>query len=598
MVRCVFANSDHLLDISYDFPTSWQAFDSPMQWLTYVCKKDKLPGMATKAVISYKGKTLRDWESSLVMSSSPKSSTELVEPTTAEDEKSISVDAERRKREFEAAMLRAERGLRLECVGQDRHFRKYWCFDGISDQVWVGPAERSLSDGPNAPVNFGYDGSRTKEFAALRRINEESWACFSLSDGTLQALYEYLANGPMGVRESLLLEQLRNLKIRGGFSGGEIEGKPESGGSEPQAADSEDGYNWKQLPHIGDVVWARKGSDPKTAVWYPVLVVDPEEEEAPVCNDDDLSDDEWQRSGSDYLGKRVLLSIFDKRKNKKVMERGKIVGWLPVDVADFKSEVTGENAALWRVKLDDKAYSSQDLEEYEVKEAIKAFMKEEAVKKGKDSEYLSRKSMFGQTVKWLHGQFMDDREVIERFAIKDVLPYVEFREERIQEMRRANKAKLLQQVERANQYLEEHSTSQDKEEDLKEILRELGLSIKAEQKTSPEFQASCRHCMRHPRIMTVIQRNLDNTPLVGTVRELREQLLAIYKKLEVRTSLHVYACLCASVSCMHSRECGIWRWAGCCWSTVGILDLAMTLELARQRFCGVALGADLLTVML
>ena len=511
-----------------------------MQWLINIRQKEKLPGLATKGVILYKGKSLRDCESSMSPPNAAKPTSEAAEPAVTEDEAGYGVDAERRKREFEAAMRRAERGLRLECVGQDRHRRKYWCFDGIVDRVWVSPSHAVAADTSDGAVDFGFDGLRTREFASLRRATEESWDCYAVSDGTLRALYDYLSCGPLGPRESALLEQLRNLKVRGGFGGADSvdatsEGAQGASEPPPAAADSDEGYDWKQLPHIGDVVWARKGTDPKTAVWFPVVVVDPEGDEpapAAVSDASDDEDDEWQKSGSEYLRKRVILTIFDNRRNKSVSEKGRIVGWLPAEIADFKSEVTGENAALWRVKLDDKAFSSQDLEEYEVKEAMKNYARAEALKRSKDSEYLSSRSMFGQTIKWLHGQYLDDRQTVECFPLKDVLPFVEFREERIQEMRRANKAKVLQQVERANQYLEEHSSSQDKEEDLREIWRELGLSIRAEQ-VSAEFQASSRHCMRHPRVMTVIQRNQDYAPFVATVKELREQLLALYGKLEV-----------------------------------------------------------------
>ena len=456
----------------------------------------------------------------------------------AEDDAGFSVDTERRKREFESALARAEKGLRLEAVGLDRHFRRYWCLDGQTDRVWVSPSTKAEYSS-KAPVDFGFDGEKIKDFAALRKAAEEGWICYSLHDDTLKALYDYIASGPMGVREARLMEQMRAHKIRGGFSDSDA---PQESGESFNVADSEEGYEWIQLPHIGDIVWARKGSDPKTALWFPVLVVDPEDDATAAEQESDYSsDEEWQTSGSEYIRRRVLLTIFDNRKNKEVKEKGRIVGWLPAEVADFKSEKTGEMAALWRVKLDDKAYSSQDLEEYEVKEAIKNYAKAEALKKSKDSEFLSRNCMFGQSVKWLYGQYMDDNETTECFPLKDVLPFVEFRDDRIQEMRRANKAKVLQQVERANQYLEDHSSNQDKKEDMKEILRDLGLSIRTDSQENSELQASCRHCMRHPRIMTVIQRNLNNTPFVPTVGELREQLLAFFNKLQVDLNLEFVA---------------------------------------------------------
>jgi len=86
----------------------------------------------------------------------------------------------------------------VEQVGQDRWGRAYWVFDGIPDRVWVC-TERS-ANGSNAGAqrigapedqegnNYGCDGARTSDFAAIREkaAPTAEWACYWRDDGTLQ----------------------------------------------------------------------------------------------------------------------------------------------------------------------------------------------------------------------------------------------------------------------------------------------------------------------------------------------------------------------------------------------------------------------------
>ena len=79
-------------------------------------------------------------------------------------------------------------------------------------------------------------------------------------------------------------------------------------------------------------------------------------------------DNEWLKAGSEFIGKRVELTI-SCDDGSEYTETGRVVGWLPADVSDFLSD-QGEYVALWRVKFDDRTVTSQDLEELEVVEAI------------------------------------------------------------------------------------------------------------------------------------------------------------------------------------------------------------------------------------
>jgi len=90
---------------------------------------------------------------------------------------------------------------------------------------------------------------------------------------------------------------------------------------------------------------------------------------------------------------------------------GRVVGWLPADVSDFVSDATSAPAPLWRAKLDDKSLTSQDLEEHEVRAAVKAALRADAARAAERAQFLSSKSMFGQSVRFLYGELFERDEV-------------------------------------------------------------------------------------------------------------------------------------------------------------------------------------------
>lgn len=45
------------------------------------------------------------------------------------------------------------------------------------------------------------------------------WQCFTVEDGTLRRLFNFLSEGPKGRREKALLEALQDHGLKGGFDG-------------------------------------------------------------------------------------------------------------------------------------------------------------------------------------------------------------------------------------------------------------------------------------------------------------------------------------------------------------------------------------------
>ena len=568
-------------------------YDTPTHWIKAATGISKF---AAKAMILYKGEKIKSVEESFEFpldagrkGGGAQRERSEVDTLMSEfrDESLLNIDTERRKREIQAALKRAQKGLRYEPVGYDRWHRSYWCFDGISDRLWV----HSLAQPSEAPANrggqakkatvvagcwqsskdFGIDGRASEEYKKLgvQAQTGADWAVYCKNDGTLQALTEVLSSGPNGKREAALLEALRERGMLDGLSGAGEGGKDAVSSSSPTQPqkddnemkdghmrsfkprgddsykDKEEGYEWNELPSIGDLAWARLGEGHKRA-WYPVLITEPpaaaapEEDDAQTESDDDEdAEDEWQSSGSDYLGKRLMVEVSGGgRRGEKLLALGRITGWLPKELADFTSEVTNEAAALWRLKFEDRKLKFQDLEEFEVKEGIIRWMREESKKKSEASQVLSSRSMFGQTITKVHTRLFNDDESVEILGLNDLQPYLPFKEQHEQEMRRAGKTRVLQQVMLANQYLEEHGSSVDREVDLAELMRKLGIANRSEGDLSAEMRASTKHCAHFPRILNVVQENRDNLPWITTPKELKRQLQAICAKLLVSVALH------------------------------------------------------------
>jgi hypothetical protein len=565
------------------FESAPQVFDSVSRWICFVHKKQKV-SLPSKTVVFYKGQSLKEWEQVLMQSSGGETgiqhSSEAANGLDGDDEIGLAVDMERRKREYKAAVRRVEKGFRVEPLGYDSALRSYWLFQSLLDSssqvVWVcepGACKGGLPGRGDhhdaAPGDASPDflaGSNSRKIGTKRAANipRDEWHRFTTADGSLQRLCEYFLQHPQGLRESRLLELLQNLTSKSLAA----EKKVEGASAENVVVDlresvaPQEEYVWNEIPEIGDIVWARKRSETRSGVsysWHPVKLVDPKAEE-PLTEDEEVEDpfeedddEEWHKSGSEFIGKRVLMTIRDDASGSDYTETGRVFGWLPADVADFKSD-QGEYVALWRVKFDDRHVTSQDLEELEVKEAIAKYSRAQAVKRNKESEYLSQTSMFGQKIKWVHGQYMNTREQVETFSISDILPYDAFRAKRMQELEALGSSKILAQVQKADDYLEERNVGETGGDNIKEVLLELGLGGMVGVDLSPELEAACRSCLQQPRVMAVVERGQDRLRAVCTVDELIAQLFAVVDCLKVQCDALVTLTL---VDIYHSHA--VWR---------------------------------------
>ena len=572
-------------------------YDTPTQWIKDTTDMKRF---ACKLMVHHKGEKLKTLEEKLDFGDESKSKSGVqnqnseVDALMSEvrDESMMNIDVERRKREIQTALKRAQKGLRYDPIGFDRWHRSYWCLDGITDRVWVrsgalkgtqktagallalAPVQHALVAGCWASgTDFGFDGQKTERFKKLGKEAEAAsdWVVYYKNDGTLQALVDVLKSGPNGKRESALILAMREHGVLEGLVGfesgenGKVECTASPGlrdaangdadvqggqgrslrlkGEADECKEQEDGFEWNELPSIGDLVWARMGEGNKRA-WHPVVVIEPpvgtDIDDAQTESDDDEEEaDEWQKTGSEFIGKRVLIEVAEKRGTARV-QAANIVGWLPKDLSDFKDPITQEPAALWHVKFDDKRLGGQDLEEYEVKDGILRSLREEAKKKSDASEILSSRSMFGQTIKKVYVKLFNEDEDTAMMPLGDLQPFQQFREQHEQDLRRAGKTKILQQVKLANVYLDEHGSQTDKEQDVTDLLRKLGLVNRTHQAsdTSVEFKAALQHCAHFPRILNVVQDHRDAIPWITTTRELKVQVAAISVKLLLSAQMH------------------------------------------------------------
>ena len=85
--------------------------------------------------------------------------------------------------------------------------------------------------------------------------------------------------------------------------------------------------------------------------------------------------DEWLTSGNSYIGKRIRRSVLDGVGRMKAVD-GVVQGWLPAELSRFWSESSERPAALWRVVYDDALIGQEDLEDFEVEEAVQVYQLE------------------------------------------------------------------------------------------------------------------------------------------------------------------------------------------------------------------------------
>ena len=453
-------------------------FHSVVEWIKAFTQRTRI---TSKLLVWFKGRTIKTAEGDLPpLQSGAADALDLGDLGDLGGD-AMAIDAERRKREVAAALRKAEKGLRYGPAGLDRWGRAYWLFDGVRDRVWVcgqrRPGEARVG-GPDAGgadgADYGFDGQRTKDFGRMHGDAPPAaeWACYWRGDGTLQELLRVLEAGPRGRFEGPLLKALgegldlaakeedaavKREEVEEALAALAEGGEGAEGGlkrEEGAGGGAEEGYEWTELPNIGDVVWALRGEE-GTRAWYPMKVVEPPAEEDAAAgssggeeteSDEEAEADagEWHvtvlphpappphcsphrvlccsltnertprlRQGSAFLQRRILLEIPETGRGRSGSRAvsGRVVGWLPADVSDFVSDATSAPAPLWRAKLDDKSLTSQDLEEHEVRAAVKAALRADAARAAERAQFLSSKSMFGQSVRFLYGELFERDEV-------------------------------------------------------------------------------------------------------------------------------------------------------------------------------------------
>ena len=82
--------------------------------------------------------------------------------------------------------------------------------------------------------------------------------------------------------------------------------------------------------------------------------------------------DEWHTTGP-YMNRRVRRAVLGKEGSVVDFSDGSVVGYLPVEQADYLSELTGKPAALWRIRHDDVSMGVEDLEWVEVEDAMESY---------------------------------------------------------------------------------------------------------------------------------------------------------------------------------------------------------------------------------
>ena len=105
----------------------------------------------------------------------------------------------------------------------------------------------------------------------------------------------------------------------------------------------------------------------------------------------------WMAKGNEYVGRRVRRSVTEEEKIVGAAD-GEIVGWLPAEKADYVSDITHAPVALWRVLYDDATLGEEDLEEFEVQDAIDSFERDQWADMGEDHlQRATRRRLYLQT---------------------------------------------------------------------------------------------------------------------------------------------------------------------------------------------------------
>ena len=87
-----------------------------------------------------------------------------------------------------------------------------------------------------------------------------------------------------------------------------------------------------------------------------------------------MMEQSWRIEGP-HTHKRVRRATLNSSGDVVGFVDGTVVGYLPLELADYTSELTGRPAPLWHIRFDDLNAGEEDLEEVEVQDAIDSYAK-------------------------------------------------------------------------------------------------------------------------------------------------------------------------------------------------------------------------------
>ena len=87
-----------------------------------------------------------------------------------------------------------------------------------------------------------------------------------------------------------------------------------------------------------------------------------------------IMEQSWHVEGP-HTHKRVRRATLNSSGDVVGFVDGTVVGYLPLELADYTSELTGRPAPLWHIRFDDLNAGEEDLEEVEVQDAMDSYAK-------------------------------------------------------------------------------------------------------------------------------------------------------------------------------------------------------------------------------
>jgi len=320
---------------------------------------------------------------------------------------------QRNKTETDCAAKLEKFSLRQAPLGMDRNRNKYWWFAADPATLYVEPPMPLSGQAQPDPANYSFEWRMWCGAEAMKQLAdclcEQGLREYELKAG-IQKVVEKLGTEEQQltsrVRAHLKLKEPDDLKFLVSFQFALQEAKniEEVFNPDQRKTLSQELPDWqkiletpldcdqmsKLLQHLEHAVYESTAHTKpnKRAVAASRARDDVLSAAASTQNgiDDPVADnlthdvpEEWQND-TIYATKKVRRNVLGEDGTHAGKANGTVVGYIPVEKSDFKSKQTHLDAALWRIKFDDPDIGDgfEDLEEYEVKQAIADYEKMQA----------------------------------------------------------------------------------------------------------------------------------------------------------------------------------------------------------------------------